>query len=273
MDIEEIQRKAEEGKVSIELIFKEYLHAIILDFFFKKNIFNLIVFQGGTAIRFFYKGVRYSEDLDFVLKNKSSSLEILDEKIKEISSFVERNIPFVKKSELKIQKQSSLLKRYILISEVDILKMKDKTRIEIGLVPSYTHKVHFFKTEYLPFPPAVVVETPEEILIDKVVSFGGREYLKGRDIWDIHFLIENLKVKIDKEQKRMIEKKRRDYKIKKEKFRNTFTKNLFLIKTKGKEILLQEMRKYLPVQYREILENQYSNICEKISEFLSGWLK
>ena len=37
MDIEKIQRKAEEDKVSIELIFKEYLHAIILDFFFQKE--------------------------------------------------------------------------------------------------------------------------------------------------------------------------------------------------------------------------------------------
>jgi len=69
MDIERLKKKAEE-KVSINLILKEYLQAVTLDFFFRINMFEKVVFQGGTAIRFFYNGIRYSEDLDFVLRKK-----------------------------------------------------------------------------------------------------------------------------------------------------------------------------------------------------------
>jgi len=274
MNIEKLKKKAEEEKVSINLILKEYLQVIILDFFFRMNMFEDVVFQGGTAIRFFYNGVRYSEDLDFVLRKKRIyTLNNIEKKIKKISSFVEKNVPIVKKCQLKIQKESEVIIRYILVSDIDILKIKDKTRIEIGLVPSYTEQIFFLRSEYLPFPPLVVVEKVEEMLVDKIVSFGGRNYLKGRDIWDIYFLNEKLNVKIGKEEEKILKKKIRDYGMKKGKFENNFSKNLNFLKGKGKEILLNEIKKYLPLRYYENFKKEYLNICANTFEFLSRILK
>jgi len=275
MDIEKIQQKAERERVSVALIFKEYLQAIILDFLFREDMFKDIVFQGGTAIRFFYKGVRYSEDMDFVLKNKkdNSVLKKIKKTIQGMSTFIERNIPIVRKSEVKLQKESFLIIRYVLISDIGILNMEDRTNLEIGLVPSYTGQVHFLKTEYTPFPPAVVVEASEEILADKVVAFGGRKYLKGRDIWDIYFLRENAKIGSMKEVKEMTNKKISDYKIKKARFKSAFEKNLILLKERGKKILADEVVRYLPVNYREMFEEQYSYICKDTFEFLSGMIE
>jgi predicted nucleotidyltransferase component of viral defense system len=274
MDIERLKKKAEEEKVSINLILKEYLHAVTLDFFFRINMFENVVFQGGTAIRFFYNGIRYSEDLDFVLRKKSiSTLNNIDKNIKKISTFFEKNVPIVKKCQLKIQKESEILKRYVIISDIEILNMKDKTRIEIGFVPSYTEQISFLRNEYLPFPPLVVVEKVEEILVDKIVSFGGRNYLKGRDIWDIYFLKEKLNVKTGEKEEKILEKKIKDYGMEKGKFEDKFSKNLILLKEKGKEILLNEIKKYLPLSYYENFKEECLDICENTFKFLSGILK
>ena len=159
----------------------------------------------------------------------------------------------MKKCELKIQKES------------EILNMKDKTRIGIDLIPSYTEQISFLRNEYLPFPPLVVVEKVEEILVDKIVSFGGRNYLKGRDIWDIYFLK-------DKEEK-ILEKKIKNYGMEKGKFEDKFSKNLILLKEKGKEILLNEIKKYLPLSYYENFKEECLDICENTFKFLSGILK
>ncbi len=34
----------------------------------------------------------------------------------------------------------------------------------------------------------IAVEKESEILADKIVALGAREYLKARDVWDIKFL-------------------------------------------------------------------------------------
>ncbi len=270
MHFEEIRQRAEKEKVSLNLVFKEYIQALILNFLFEEDMFKYIVLQGGTAIKFFYKGVRYSDDIDFVLRNKNTyAFNEINKKMKKISGFIERNIPIVKKSEFRIQKEDPLIIRYLLISDIEILKMKDRTRIEIGLVPSYSYQICFLKTEYLPFSAAVAVETSEEILSDKVVAFGGRNYLKGRDIWDMYFLRKNFEIAQIKRVNELVDKKIDDYLIGRKRFRVAFKNNLLLLQQKGEKIMIEEMEKYLPITYREIFKRQYPSICEDIFNFLS----
>lgn len=275
MNIEEIKQKAEKERVGVNLVFKEYMQTVVLVFLFRAGLFDYIVFQGGTAIRFFYGGVRYSDDLDFVLRNKKNNSipDDIKRKMSGIGTFMEKNIPIVRKSEVKIQKESSLIQRYILISNIDMLNMVDRTRIEIGLVPSYTGQVHFLKTEYTPFPPAVVVEAPEEILADKVVAFGGRKYLKGRDVWDIYFLRGSVKINLIGKVKEMVDKKIDDYRIGKKEFKTVFKENLILLKKRGEKIVAEEMERYLPAGYKEMFKGQYFSICKDTFEFLSGMIK
>jgi predicted nucleotidyltransferase component of viral defense system len=270
MDIDKLLKKAEDEKISINLILKEYLHSIILDYFFRKGLFDILVFQGGTAIRFCYKGVRYSEDLDFVINGMHIGLssQLVRKKLQNIASYVERNVPLIKKSAFKIQKESKLLSRYILISDAGTLNIKDRTRIEIGFVPAYTYKTHFLHIDYLLSPPVIIVETEKELLSDKVVAFGGRNYLKGRDIWDIYHLIHNLGVKIDGQAKTMIEKKISAYGMKKGLFVKKFRENMDILERNGENIIRTEMEKFLPAEYQIVLEKQYRNMSRKVHEFL-----
>lgn len=46
-------------------ILREYLQALMLNAIYKHKLGNKMYFMGGTAMRFFYKLPRFSEDLDF----------------------------------------------------------------------------------------------------------------------------------------------------------------------------------------------------------------
>lgn len=273
MEIDSLIQRAKSEKISVNLIFKEYLHSIILDYFFRKGLFDFLVFQGGTAIRLFYQGVRYSEDLDFVIKEEKISFfspSNFLKKLEKIPSYIKKTVPIIKKSRFRIQKEGDFIGRYILTSEVEVLKINDRTRIEIGFVPSYTNKAYFLHNAYLPFPPVVIVESGEEILSDKIVAFGGRNYLKGRDIWDIYFLSDTLHLTIDKNVKEMAKKKVSDYGLVSEEFLKKFNENLYTLKEKGEKILELEMEKFLPFEYQEMFRNQYKEVSDRVYEILKG---
>ena len=91
IDISKIKDTASEEKVSASLVFKEYLHYFALDYLFKKGMFSDLVFQGGTALRLVYNGLRYSEDLDFVLKGKDGGFfKKISGEIKLLPSYLEK---------------------------------------------------------------------------------------------------------------------------------------------------------------------------------------
>jgi predicted nucleotidyltransferase component of viral defense system len=269
-----IKEKAVEQGVSTALIFKEYLHWVILDFLFRKGLFPNLVFQGGTALRFVYGGIRYSEDLDFVLKRKNPSFfKTLFSQLKLLPHHVEGFFPFVKGAQLKSQKETRFFKRYNLVLEVEFLKSKDRTNIEIVNVPSYTGHAIILNRRDIPVTPAIVVEEPREILSDKLLAFGSRDYLKGRDLWDIYFLLDTLKISIDKDVRDMLKKKVLDYGLPLKRFITMFEKRLFLLEEKGRVILKREMDKFLPLSYRNIFKTKYPDICHKELEIFKGFLE
>lgn len=54
-------------------ILREYLQVLMLNTVYKHKLGNKMYFMGGTALRFFYKIPRFSEDLDFNAKNMASA--------------------------------------------------------------------------------------------------------------------------------------------------------------------------------------------------------
>ncbi|MEK7790810.1 MAG: nucleotidyl transferase AbiEii/AbiGii toxin family protein [Deltaproteobacteria bacterium] len=274
MNLADIQREAQDAGVAVSLVLKEYIHGLILDYLFKKGLFSHLVFQGGTALRMCYGGVRYSEDLDFVLsRSPSSFFQHFDRPFQKLSSYMEKQFPFVEKSEIKIQKKSDTFLRWHLRLNIPELKLEDRTNIEVANVPSYTHHPVILQISKIPFHPAVVVETPEEILCDKIVAFSAREYLKGRDIWDLFFLLETLKLTIHAKTKRIVQKKLKDYHVSKKKFNLKFHKNIEALSRNGVSILRQEMDRFLPLNYRKIFEDQYDMICKRIIQSLENFKK
>ena len=264
MTIEGIRQKAAADKVSVSLLFKEQVQLIILDYLFRKGLFSQMVFQGGTALRLAYQGVRYSEDLDFVLQKKNApcfkDMHVL---LQPITGHIQKFIPFIKQAQLKAQKESSSFKRYCLILETDFLPAKDKTNIEIANVPSRRPQTIIIRHADMVLSPAVTVERPEEILSDKLLAFSARDYIKGRDLWDIYFLLNTMKMTLGPDIVTLLKKKILDYDMTPKEFLNSLKKRVEALSTNGTSILREEMDRFLPGHYREAFKSQYADICRE----------
>lgn len=118
INLTEIEEKARLEGVSINLILKEYIHFFVLEYLFRSGHFSHLVFQGGTALRFAYAGVRYSEDLDFVLNRKNKQfLASLTKKMGHLTTHIDKFLPFAKDIQLRIQKNTPNFKRFILLQK------------------------------------------------------------------------------------------------------------------------------------------------------------
>jgi len=273
VDLDKLKEKAQSEAVGINLVLKEYIHFLVLEYLFKSGHFSHLVFQGGTTLRFAYGGIRYSEDLDFVLRQKDNKfLDSLIKGMNHLPGHIDKFLPFARNVQLKIQKDTSEFKRFILALEVETMVAKDKTHIEILNIPSYDNRTIIIRREDIPISPAITVESPEELLSDKFMALGSRKYLKGRDIWDIYFLLNTLKVSLTKDILKMVQKKIIDYHTDYKEFSLRFKNSIEVLKEKGSYILKQEMDKFLPVFYRKSFEGNYKNISQDVLN-ASLWVK
>jgi predicted nucleotidyltransferase component of viral defense system len=267
IDLERIKDAAANDGVTVSLALKEHIHFLVLDYLFKNDFFSNIVFQGGTALRLAYKGVRYSEDLDFVIKDiKSGFFEKIPEKLNQLASYLDRLIPFAKNIRLAVQKNDRMIKRFIISIAAEGFQALDKTNIEFAAVPSYENRVLIISKEGIQASPAICVESPAEILSDKFVAFGARKYLKGRDIWDIFFLSDSLQTGIDDNVVKMCKAKISDYGLTADEFAAKYKKNYSLLQNEGPGILKDEMDKFLPLAYRKLYKPGYGVVCGKVLE-------
>ncbi len=262
-DINKIKRIAQRDNVNLALVFKEHVQLLILEYLFRKGLFSSLVFQGGTALRLAYQGVRYSEDLDFVLTKKDpAQFKAVGVQLQALASHVKKHLPMISQARLKTQKTTETLQRYTLAVEADFLNAKDKTNIEIVNVPSYDHQTVMIRNPELAMSPAVTVESPSEILSDKIVAFAGRPYLKGRDLWDIFFLMETLKIPAGQDVLAMVKNKFQDYGLSRSKAPDLIRQKISLLEESGTRILHEEMDRFLPGSYRDVYAPRYPDICE-----------
>lgn len=189
----------------------EALQLIILDNIYAQSGSERIVFQGGTALRWIYGGMRFSEDLDFVSHLSIQDIEkFLYKATKKIQNAC---IAQFGAGQLECQKKRSRKQagKYFFIYRPDAQRERIAVRVEFeklktGLGPDY--KTFIFRD--LPSVSSLVAqgdlmmlysssiilaETLEEILSDKIRALYERKYLKGRDIYDIWWLVNHLRVK------------------------------------------------------------------------------
>jgi len=269
---ENIQERAQREGVSSHLVLKESLHVLILDYLFQKGVFSYLVFQGGTALRICYQGVRYSEDLDFVLKTKAKTfLKDLSKTLADLPGHLKRAAIFIVEASLKSQKETATFKRYVLSIKAEGMAALDKTHLEVAAVPSYENQSLLIRSEGMSLSPAVCVETPREILSDKLCAFGTRDYIKGRDLWDIYYLTHQLQVAMDERVREMALKKIRDYGAKKDDFVSNLSQRINILAKEGGRILKVEMDRFLPVAYRNVFQAKYPEISLEIGKTLSSF--
>lgn len=181
---------AKENGVPVETIIKEMLHYDILAALSKSGLSHSVVFQGGTALRLCYGGSRYSEDLDFVTETG-----IDDEKINSFKEILKKSVienygldVEIKNPKDKVGDKNIKVKKWE--AKIYIEKQKHAINLEVASIPSFDNDLLVMQNHYQTGHGDIYVwvESLEEILADKIVAFGGREYFKARDIWDIKWL-------------------------------------------------------------------------------------
>ncbi len=204
------------------VIEKELIHYDILFALSQHQLLDELTFQGGTALRLCYRSKRFSEDLDFVggvnfNREKLMSIkEILEKYIGErygLSILIKEPKQF-NESQEKPHVNVDIWQISIITKPAEKQLPRQKIKIEIANVPAYTRELRPLAKNYDFLPDGyseifIGIETLDEILADKVIAYVARRYLKARDIWDIHWLLQQgAELKLD-----FVKNKIQDYKI------------------------------------------------------------
>ena len=256
---EEIINISKRNEWKTSQIFQEFAQKAILASLSREGVFNYIVFQGGTSLRLFYGNPRFSEDLDFVLRAKNKNFD-LTQKIPKIRSFVDKSFPFLDKVEIDVQKNDKDIQRFVFKTKSDVLEQRLHIHIELANVPSYSNEVKILN--YPPLNPAVRVEDLPEILADKITALGNRDYLKGRDIWDVYFLIFEKQVTIPWD---LVKRKTKDYGTTEELFKDDLFDACKKLRKNGVLILSNEMKRFLPKHIFDDYGNEFDKIVESVA--------
>jgi len=199
----EIEGMARTLGIHSKMVFREEMQKAVLTALALQGCFNDIVFQGGTALRLFHGNPRFSEDLDFVFNQPNTQRERKDHELTDvllkplpgIKQTVGDTFPFLTGVEIRTQKSDLDFQRFVLTARSGNPEHTLRVHIELAAIPSYRNQPRILN--YPPINPAVSVEDIDEILADKVCALALRPYLKGRDLWDIHFLVNDRAVTID----------------------------------------------------------------------------
>lgn len=189
----------------------ELFQILLLDNLYSLSGSDHIFFQGGTAIRWVYGGTRFSEDLDFV-----THLSV--DNIKKIISNVSRKIHNAcvaqfgpGQSEQKQKKSRKDAFKVFFIFRPQARRERIAVKLEFEAL-KHDYKPDIRKTVLRDLPSiagllttgklimaysssVILVETPGEILADKIRAVYERPYIKGRDIYDIWWLTKQHHVK------------------------------------------------------------------------------
>lgn len=187
------------------VIEKEVLHYDIIHALDVEGLINGLTFQGGTSLRLCYRSPRFSEDLDFVGGKDFTSRELLDIRACVMDHIGRR---YGLQVDVKNPKQMSQEPTYWGLKtdrwQVSVVTNpgrpdlpRQRIKLEVANVPAHTREINFLAKNYEALPDsfsdiAVPVETKDEILADKMVSFAScQSYIRYRDAWDILWLLQN----------------------------------------------------------------------------------
>ena len=198
----------------------EILQLILLQHIYAQNDSHLLIFQGGTALRWCYGGGRFSEDLDFVY---SCSLATVDAILAKALKRAEREmVPHFGPGRLLIGDKSnrSGARKLMATWQPETVRQRiavklefeplaagialDTTPMVLSSLPAVAYLIATGNFR-IPRPNSVLVaETAQEILSDKVRALLERSYLKGRDLYDVWYLTAMLNTSVDR---KLVERK------------------------------------------------------------------
>ncbi|MFH1308632.1 MAG: nucleotidyl transferase AbiEii/AbiGii toxin family protein [Patescibacteria group bacterium] len=249
----QIVKTASEKGVSVETIEKDYFIELFLFYFSKhKNIKDLI-FRGGTALKkMYFPDYRFSEDLDFLTKERLDKFSI-DKIIEKIN----HDFPFEVSLNKKIMKDSRLqiFINYNISSKITAVKNLKIDILKDNYIPSFkTRDIKFSYEDFKNLKAKIQVYNLESVVADKISRIFD-VVNEPRDIYDIYYLF-NLKLDLKKIRKIFIEKHGFDFNI-----------NDFLMAIKKQEYKLN-WKIRLSKQIPELLD--FEKAIKKIEDYIKN---
>ena len=175
---------------------KEIIQEIALYGLWRAKFFDVAVFQGGTSLRILHKLPRFSEDLDFMLREPDSKfdwapyLKVLTATFEEYGL----NPETVSKAQMDKRIRNAVIKDSSVANQLDLsfgrsdARKKLKIKLEIDVEPP-SHSNDAFT--FLGFP--VDYEVHHQDLSSnfalKIHALLCREYVKGRDWYDFSWYV------------------------------------------------------------------------------------
>lgn len=166
---------------------REYLQARILQSLQRAGAMQTLAFHGGTSLRFLYNIPRYSEDLDFALERDPKAYDFrayLQRIDRDFSA--ETYAIDVKLNEKRVVNNASIRFRRLLYElglsghETEVLAIK----IEVDTNPP--PQAGLLTTSlYRHVPLNLQHHDPATLFSGKLHAILQREYLKGRDVYDL----------------------------------------------------------------------------------------
>lgn len=163
---------------------REYLQARILKSLQRAGAMQTLAFHGGTSLRFLYNIPRYSEDLDFALELRPEAYDFrvyLQRIVRDFSA--DAYAVDIKLNEKRVVHKAFVRFRGLLYElghadEVLTIKIKIDTRppSQAGLMTTPLNK-------YVPIH--LQHHDPATFLAGKLSAILQRDYLKGRDVYDL----------------------------------------------------------------------------------------
>lgn len=200
--IELIQQRLDSYKasnpVAEEQATKEILQELALYSLWRAGFFEVAAFQGGTSLRILHKLPRFSEDLDFILKEPDSKFEwggYLDLLLKGLEEFGLQS-EVLDKSQMAQNIKKALLKDNSVTNQLSLAfyqghpDRKLNIKLEIDINPPSGSD---FEYSYLDFP--LDFEVCHQDLSSnfslKIHALLCRPYLKGRDWYDFNWYVKH----------------------------------------------------------------------------------
>ena len=196
--IELIQKRLDEYKAASSLeeaqAIKQIMQEIALYALWRANFFEVAAFQGGTSLRILYKLPRFSEDLDFILKEHNPEFKWNGylKKLKEYFEEFGLKSEFIDKNRMDNNLRKAVLKDNSVTNQLNLSfirgdKNKKQTiKLEIDVNPP---EGSVFENTYLDFPADFEVchQDLSSNFALKIHALLCRPYLKGRDWYDFNW--------------------------------------------------------------------------------------
>ena len=177
---------------------KEILQEVALYSLWRAGFFEVAAFQGGTSLRILHKLPRFSEDLDFILKEPDPDFEWSGYLHKLQDGFEEFGLQteVLDKSRMDQNLKKAILKDNSISSQLNLSfyqgypEQKLKIKLEIDINPPAGSDYEY---TYLDFPLDFEVchqELGSNFAL-KIHALLCRPYLKGRDWYDFNWYVKN----------------------------------------------------------------------------------